>query len=77
VGEALTPALIEAYAATQQLRAEKQVGANAEEIEMTVMDSSGNAVAVIYAQSHGSGTSFPNLLSGDAEIGASSPPHQG
>lgn len=74
VGEALTPALVEAYAATHNMLVEKQLGASAEEIELELLDANRKRVALIDAQSYGSGTSASNLLSGAAEIGASSRP---
>lgn len=74
IGEALTPALIEAYAETRKFRVEKRVGASAEEIQMELLDERGKKLVLIDAQSHGSGTSFPGLMSGKAEIGASSRP---
>ena len=72
VGEALSPALIEAYAKNNGYLAEKRVGASAEEIEMELFDQNRKRLVLIDAQSHGSGTSATNLLSGAAEIGASS-----
>nr|MBX2804600.1 substrate-binding domain-containing protein [Hyphomicrobiales bacterium] len=74
VGEALTPALIEAYGDSKGYLVEKRVGANAEEIEMEFLDQNRQRIALIDAQSYGSGTSASNLLSGGAEIGASSRP---
>lgn len=74
IGEALTPALIEAYAATRQWRVEKRVGASAEEVEMEVTRPNGVTVAMLDLRSHGSGTSASGLASGAAQIGASSRP---
>ncbi len=74
VGEELTPALIKAYAKSEGYLVEERVGASAEEIEMELLDQNHNRIALIDAQSYGSGTSATNLLSGAAEIGASSRP---
>jgi phosphate transport system substrate-binding protein len=73
IGAALMPALIEAYAATENLRVEKRVGASAEEIGLDLMSGPDKASA-IDLRSHGSGTAFPALAKGAAEIGASSRP---
>jgi phosphate transport system substrate-binding protein len=74
VGEALTPALVEAYAGARKFRVEKRLGASAEEVQIDLFNDASKKVASIDAQSHGSGTAFPNLRSGAAEIGASSRP---
>lgn len=74
IGEALTPAIIEAYAASKQLRVEKRLGASAEEVGMELFEGDGRKFAAIDLRSHGSGTSVPGLASGAAEIGASSRP---
>ena len=74
IGEALTPALIEAYAAETQMRVEKQIGASAEEVGIELKDAAGQKLAKIDLRSHGSGTAFPALAKGEAQIGASSRP---
>ena len=74
IGEALTPALIEAYAAGKQMRVEKQIGASAEEVGIELKDTAGRQFAKIDLRSHGSGTAFPALAKGEAQIGASSRP---
>jgi phosphate transport system substrate-binding protein len=73
IGAALMPALIEAYAATQNLRVEKRVGASAEEVGLDLMSGPDKA-STIDLRSHGSGTAFPALAKGTAEVGASSRP---
>ena len=74
IGEALTPALIEAYAAEKQMRVEKQIGASAEEVGIELKDAAGQRLARIDLRSHGSGTAFPALAKSEAQIGASSRP---
>jgi phosphate transport system substrate-binding protein len=74
IGAALMPALVEAYAATQSMRLEKRVGASAEEVGLDLMSGTGAKVGTIDLRSHGSGTAFPALAKGSAEIGASSRP---
>lgn len=74
IGEALTPALIQAYAAEKQMRVEKRLGGSAEEVGIDLLSADGRTVAAIDLRSHGSGTSFPALANGAAEIGASSRP---
>jgi phosphate transport system substrate-binding protein len=74
IGEALTPALIQAYATQKQLRIEKRVGGSAEEVGFDFVEADGRKTAAIDLRSHGSGTSFPALANGAAEIGASSRP---
>jgi phosphate transport system substrate-binding protein len=74
IGEALTPALIDAYAAEKQMRVEKQIGASSEEVGIELKDATGRQLAKIDLRSHGSGTAFPALAKGEAQIGASSRP---
>ena len=74
IGEALAPAFIQAYATEKQMRVEKRVGGSAEEIGFDLQATDGKMVAAIDLRSYGSGTSFPALASGAAEIGASSRP---
>jgi phosphate transport system substrate-binding protein len=74
IGAALMPALVESFATSQNLRVEKRVGASAEEVGMDLLDPSGGKVGAVDLRSHGSGTAFPALAKGEAEIGASSRP---
>jgi len=53
---------------------EKRVGASTEEIGLNLVSGEGARVASIDLRSHGSGTAFPALANGTAEIGASSRP---
>jgi phosphate transport system substrate-binding protein len=74
IGAALMPALVEAYAGSQNLRVEKRVGATPEEIGLGLLDGTGQKAVAIDLRSQGSGTAFPALAKGTAEIGASSRP---
>ncbi len=74
IGAQLMPAIVERYAESVSASVEKRVGADAEEVEMTLKGSDGKNIAVVDLQSHGSGTSAPNLAAKKAEIGMSSRP---
>lgn len=74
IGDALMPALVEAFAASQNMRLEKRVGASPEEVGLDLMTGAGTKAGAIDLRSHGSGTAFPALLKGTAEIGAASRP---
>ena len=74
IGEALTPALIRGYAAQRQIRVETRVGAKAEELGIDFLAADGKRLGAADLRSHGSGTAFPALANGTADIGASSRP---
>ncbi|MBC8049314.1 MAG: substrate-binding domain-containing protein [Chitinophagales bacterium] len=74
IGAQLMPAIIERYAESTGASVERRVGVDAEEVEITLKGSDGKNVAVVDLQSHGSGTSAPNLATKKAEIGMSSRP---
>ncbi len=64
------PALVEAYAGSQNLRVEKRVGATPEEIGLGLLDGTGQKAVAIDLRSQGSGTAFPAIAKGTAEIRA-------
>ncbi len=74
IGARLMPALIEGYAETIGAKVVKRVGDNPEEIRMELFASDGKKLSVVDLRSHGSGTSFPALARGEAQIGMSSRP---
>ncbi len=74
IGAQLMPALIEGYAEAIGANAIKRVGDNAEEIQFELLGGGGENLAKVELQSHGSGTSFPSLARGAAQIGMSSRP---
>ena len=74
IGAQLMPALLEAYAESIGAKAIKRVGKEAEEVEYELQGSDGRSLAKVDLQSHGSGTSFPALARGDAQIGMASRP---
>lgn len=74
VGNALMPALIEAFAKRNNLRADRVVGADPLELTFELKTATGAKVATIGLKRFGSSTSFRALRSGEAEIGMSSRP---
>ncbi len=74
IGAQLMPALIEGYAETVGAKVVKRVGQNPEEVQMELLASDGKKLSVVDLRSHGSGTSFPALARGEAQIGMSSRP---
>ncbi len=72
IGNAMMPALIEAYAESAGLQTTKIVGTNPLDIEIKMIDRSGRDVATAKLARHGSTTSFEALEKGSAEIGMSS-----
>ena len=74
IGAQLMPALIEGYAEAIGANAIKRVGDQAEEVEFELLSGDGQKLAKVDLRSHGSGTSFPSLARGDAQIGMSSRP---
>ncbi len=74
IGAQLMPALIEGYAETIGAQVVKRVGDNPEEVEIELVASDGKKLSVVDLRSHGSGTSFPALARGEAQIGMSSRP---
>ncbi len=72
IGAQLMPALIEGFAETIGARVVKRVSDNPEEVEIELLGSDGKKLSIIDLRSHGSGTSFPALARGEAQIGMSS-----
>ncbi len=74
IGSALMPALIEAYAAANDLQATKVVGASGDPLDLDykLTDKSAKQVAEVLLRRHGSGTAFEDLDKGLADIGMSS-----
>ena len=74
IGAQLMPALIEGYAETIGAKVVKRVGEDPEEVQIELLGGDGKKLSVVDLQSHGSGTSFPALARGEAQIGMSSRP---
>ena len=74
IGAQLMPALIEGYAETIGAKVVKRVGEDPEEVEIELLGSDGKKLSIVDLRSHGSGTSFPALARGEAQIGMSSRP---
>lgn len=74
IGAKLMPALITAFAETSGGQVTKRVGAKPEEVEIALLDAQNQKIVDIDLRSHGSGTSFPGLLTKEAEIGMASRP---
>ncbi len=74
IGAQLMPALIEGHAKATGTNIKKVIGSSAEEIQMLLNGKDGTLISKIELHSHGSGTSFPGLVSGAAQIGMSSRP---
>ena len=74
IGASLMPSLIEGYAKDIGAEYKKVIMDKAEEIKIEIKDKGGVKVAAVNLHSHGSGTSFPALISGAAQIGMSSRP---
>lgn len=72
IGAELMPRLIEEYAVTQSAYTDIARGVKAEESVYTAKTSEGSPLFEIDLRAHGSGTSFPGLQSGKAEIGMAS-----
>ncbi|MDX2290561.1 MAG: phosphate ABC transporter substrate-binding/OmpA family protein [Hyphomicrobiaceae bacterium] len=72
IGNALMPALIEAYAEAAGLQATKVVGANPLDMDVKLKSRDGRDVATAKLARHGSSTAFDALEKGVAEIGMSS-----
>ncbi|MGF1502915.1 MAG: substrate-binding domain-containing protein [Paracoccaceae bacterium] len=72
IGDALMPALIEGYSDVIQASVEREIGAVENERTFRIVHSSGQEMAAIDLQAHGSGTSYPALADGRAVIGMSS-----
>ena len=74
IGAQLMPALIEGYAETIGAKVVKRVGEDPEEVQIELLGNDGKKLSVVDLRSHGSGTSFPALARGEAQIGMSSRP---
>ncbi len=74
IGAQLMPALIEGYAETIGAKVVKRVGEDPEEVQIELLASDGKKLSIVDLRSHGSGTSFPSLARGEAQIGMSSRP---
>ena len=74
IGAQLMPALVESYAKKTNLKIQKVIGSSSEEIILNLTNLNGDKLGKIELHSHGSGTSFPGLVSGAAQIGMSSRP---
>lgn len=72
IGAELMPRLIEEYAVSQSADIETAGGAKAEESLFIIKDTQSNTLFEADLRAHGSGTSFPGLQSGEAEIGMAS-----
>jgi len=74
VGNALMPALVEAFADKNGLQTTEVVGQNPLDLKIKLSDESGTEVAMVDLHRHGSSTSFRALEAGEAAIGMSSRP---
>jgi phosphate transport system substrate-binding protein len=74
IGAQLMPALLASYGESLGMKVQQRVGADPEEVQVSMSDRGGAGLALIDLESHGSGTSAPGLASGRAEIGMSSRP---
>jgi len=72
IGDALMPALIEGYSDRLGATLQQEIGASENERVFRIMHDSGEEMAAIDLQAHGSGTSYPALADGRAAIGMSS-----
>ncbi|MGF1445566.1 MAG: substrate-binding domain-containing protein [Pikeienuella sp.] len=74
VGAALMPALIEGYTDTLEATLVREPGAEENESLLRIVHETGEDLATIDLRAHGSGTSFPALAQGQADIGMASRP---
>jgi phosphate transport system substrate-binding protein len=74
IGAQLMPSTIERFSEDNNYTIEKVVGADPEEVQFRLADTSGKEVALIDLQSHGSSTAPQSLLQGKAQIGEMSRP---
>lgn len=74
IGAELMPRLITEYANQIKTQINTTTGAKSEESILLAKDRQGNTTFSIDLRAHGSGTSFPGLASGAAEIGMASRP---
>lgn len=72
IGAELMPELIISYTDTTQATVETIKGIKPEEKTLIVSGNNGNSLFTVELKAHGSGTSFPALQNGDAEIGMAS-----
>lgn len=72
IGAELIPRLIESYADTQDAQIDTIIGDKPEESLLNATDNDGKILFSTDLRAHGSGTAFPALASGAAEIGMAS-----
>lgn len=72
IGNALMPAIIDAFAKRNGLKTQRVVGQNPLDLKIGLLDTSERPIATIDLARHGSSTSFRELEAHSAEIGMSS-----
>jgi phosphate transport system substrate-binding protein len=72
IGDSLMPALIEGYADQLGGTIEREIGTEENEAMFRLIHESGQEMAAISLEAHGSGTSFPALAEGRAAVGMAS-----